>query len=450
MTNNLLEQGISAALTGRRDEARALLTQVVEADDRNEQAWLWLSGLVEAPEDIRTCLENVLHLNPDNVKAQQGVAWLEQRHGARPVADVAILDAPPVTRLDAAVARSALVAVSPADAQSNVPELSPALASSAPVAVSPADSWSDAPELSPAVDYPCLYCGALNALENRSCAKCRNSLMIRSATREKRSVPLTIVGILWILSGVLQALGGLASTGIGMFAFSTFQAQMQRYSKTSIPFPTQLLLPLAVGLVAGGISIAIGRGLLRRERWAYIVLLVLTGLNVLASLGMFLLGALSARGLAQVLNDPRLAAVGTDNVGRITGSIVAILLVALVIQLLYLLLVGLSYRDFWGRMVRFQPALDDGDHREHYNSGVIYKNRGMWYMAAQEWEVADKMKPRDASYMHALGLAYAQLKRFDQSRATLELALQVAPDNQQINESRALIDQLAAKNTKRT
>src|SRR5688500_20335656 len=84
MTDTLLEQGISAAITGRRDEARALLSQVVEADDRNEQAWLWLSGLVEEPEDMRTCLENVLHLNPDNVKAQQGGAWLEQSHGAGP------------------------------------------------------------------------------------------------------------------------------------------------------------------------------------------------------------------------------------------------------------------------------------------------------------------------------------------------------------------------------
>src|SRR6478672_6566867 len=95
MADNLLEQGISAALTGRRDEARALISQAVVDDDRNEQAWLWLSGLVEDPEDIRTCLENVLHINPDNVKAQQGLVWLEQRHGARPMADVAPIATPP-------------------------------------------------------------------------------------------------------------------------------------------------------------------------------------------------------------------------------------------------------------------------------------------------------------------------------------------------------------------
>src|SRR5690348_3038592 len=95
MTDTLLEQGISAAITGRRAEARALLAQVVEADDRNEQAWLWLAGLVEDPEDIRTCLENVLHLNPNNIKAQQGLEWVEQRHGARSPADVAATGAAP-------------------------------------------------------------------------------------------------------------------------------------------------------------------------------------------------------------------------------------------------------------------------------------------------------------------------------------------------------------------
>src|SRR5690349_24343674 len=95
MTDTLLEQGISAAITGRREEARALLAQVVEADDRNEQAGLWLSGLVEDPEEIRTCLGNVLHLNPDTVKAQQGLAWVEQRHGARPGAEAALIDAAP-------------------------------------------------------------------------------------------------------------------------------------------------------------------------------------------------------------------------------------------------------------------------------------------------------------------------------------------------------------------
>jgi len=79
--SDLLQQGIVAARAGRREEARALLMQVVEGDERNEQAWLWLAGVVDAPEDIRTCLQNVLDLNPANQQAQQGLAWVEKRYG---------------------------------------------------------------------------------------------------------------------------------------------------------------------------------------------------------------------------------------------------------------------------------------------------------------------------------------------------------------------------------
>src|SRR4051812_34339969 len=78
---DLLEQGIIAARAGKREEARALLMQVVEDDEHNEQAWLWLAGVVDAPEDIRTCLQNVLDLNPANQQAQQGLAWVEKRYG---------------------------------------------------------------------------------------------------------------------------------------------------------------------------------------------------------------------------------------------------------------------------------------------------------------------------------------------------------------------------------
>src|SRR5690349_14541710 len=81
MMDELLQQGIAAARAGRREEARGLLMRVVEADERNERAWLWLAGVVDDPGDIRTCLENVLDLNPDNVKAQQGLAWVDQRYG---------------------------------------------------------------------------------------------------------------------------------------------------------------------------------------------------------------------------------------------------------------------------------------------------------------------------------------------------------------------------------
>jgi tetratricopeptide (TPR) repeat protein len=90
-------------------------------------------------------------------------------------------------------------------------------------------------------------------------------------------------------------------------------------------------------------------------------------------------------------------------------------------------------------------VIEPADHLIHYNNGIAYKNRGMWYMAAQEWEVGVSKKPYELNYLHALGLAYAQLKQPQKASAMLDRAIQIAPDNMQIKESRALIDQMATK-----
>jgi tetratricopeptide (TPR) repeat protein len=81
----MVREGISAYRAGRKDEARALLLRATEIDQYNEQAWLWLSAVVESPEEARTCLENVLTINPNNERARNGIDTLTQRaSGTRP------------------------------------------------------------------------------------------------------------------------------------------------------------------------------------------------------------------------------------------------------------------------------------------------------------------------------------------------------------------------------
>jgi len=74
----LLEQGIAAAKAGHSEQARQLLMQVVEIDERSEQGWLWLSEVVETTDDRRICLENVLAINPEHAHARAGLEWLDQ------------------------------------------------------------------------------------------------------------------------------------------------------------------------------------------------------------------------------------------------------------------------------------------------------------------------------------------------------------------------------------
>ena len=85
----MVREGIAAFQAGKTLEARTLLLKAVELDQRNEQAWLWLSGLVESEEEKRTCLENVLIINPNNERAKSG---LQKMLGQSPGG---VIDAPP-------------------------------------------------------------------------------------------------------------------------------------------------------------------------------------------------------------------------------------------------------------------------------------------------------------------------------------------------------------------
>src|SRR5215207_6024198 len=74
--------GQNAFKAGNKEEARALLMKAAELDPYNEQAWLWLSAVVDGVDDQRTCLENVLAINPQNERARNGLQVLIQQSEA--------------------------------------------------------------------------------------------------------------------------------------------------------------------------------------------------------------------------------------------------------------------------------------------------------------------------------------------------------------------------------
>jgi tetratricopeptide (TPR) repeat protein len=76
-SSEMVHRAIQAARSGRRLEARDLLLKVVESDPHNETAWLWLSGLVDSPEDRIIACENVLTINPANEKVRAYLAKLQ-------------------------------------------------------------------------------------------------------------------------------------------------------------------------------------------------------------------------------------------------------------------------------------------------------------------------------------------------------------------------------------
>jgi len=70
---NPLQAGIAAAREGRPAEARALLMRALQTNSRSEQAWLWMSAVVETDTERQACLEQVLAINPHNQTAQVGL-----------------------------------------------------------------------------------------------------------------------------------------------------------------------------------------------------------------------------------------------------------------------------------------------------------------------------------------------------------------------------------------
>ncbi len=76
---DLLSRGKQAAMSGQRELARETLAHVVYLDPANPEGWLWLSGVVDAPEQVRYCLERTLRIDPQNSRALRGMEWLDSR-----------------------------------------------------------------------------------------------------------------------------------------------------------------------------------------------------------------------------------------------------------------------------------------------------------------------------------------------------------------------------------
>jgi ferric-dicitrate binding protein FerR (iron transport regulator) len=71
----ILQQVRKAINRGDKATGRRLLEQLLESNPHSEVAWLWMSTIMDDPEQERACLEKVLEINPNNEGAQR--RWFE-------------------------------------------------------------------------------------------------------------------------------------------------------------------------------------------------------------------------------------------------------------------------------------------------------------------------------------------------------------------------------------
>jgi HEAT repeat protein len=81
-----LQQAIAAVKSGQKAEARRLLVEVLAADARNTQAWLWMTEAVESEQERLRCLQKVLEIDPRHPGALRGMQLLQTRLAAAPPA----------------------------------------------------------------------------------------------------------------------------------------------------------------------------------------------------------------------------------------------------------------------------------------------------------------------------------------------------------------------------
>jgi tetratricopeptide (TPR) repeat protein len=78
----LFQTAVKKAKAGEREQARMMLMHLVEVNPEHELAWLWLSELVEDPEDKIIALENALTINPQRSQTQTRLHKLRQKQAA--------------------------------------------------------------------------------------------------------------------------------------------------------------------------------------------------------------------------------------------------------------------------------------------------------------------------------------------------------------------------------
>jgi hypothetical protein len=81
-SDTILQLGIEAAREGNREEARNLFGLLTRQEPDNAQAWLWLAGVADGPEQRRAALERAVELDPTNEMAVKGL----QAMGVHPTA----------------------------------------------------------------------------------------------------------------------------------------------------------------------------------------------------------------------------------------------------------------------------------------------------------------------------------------------------------------------------
>jgi hypothetical protein len=74
-----LQKGINAAKAGRMDNALEYLKDAIIEEPQNADVWVWIAAIIDDLEQQEIFLEKALDIDPNNIPAQRGLAYLQKR-----------------------------------------------------------------------------------------------------------------------------------------------------------------------------------------------------------------------------------------------------------------------------------------------------------------------------------------------------------------------------------
>ncbi len=403
--NRLLQSGKEAAKKDDPALAWELLLAVVEEDEKNEEAWLWLSSVVESDEDKRICLENVLVINPENAPAKRGLTRLAgETSGAGEMNEEFT-----IRRHNNPVSPAASI-LYPGQNITEWHWREPAIQHGVAIpGYQGRSSFDDIWEQD--VDI-CPYCAGELAYDEWRCSKCRQNLKQTHYRYPKPSSDLLIFLVLILGVAQLSFILILMNLAVG---------------KSLVALIWQTLIFITMLALATGIHL--------RRFWSYlgsIVALLMVLLTIIIDLFVQpkvpgALDAALADGLFKALaENPYLFAMEP-----FIDLIIPFQLLAVLLALFYAIFrVG---PDFERVLVRQTARIDKGvdGASMFYTHGKDYAGRGMWATAVLHFRRAAALEPTRSHYLIALGDGYARLGYYQRSLDVLESAKQLAIDSQQ-------------------
>lgn len=389
-----LRAGITAVKNGDRIQGRALLEAVLATDERNEKAWLWLSGVVETAEERQICLENVLAINPENTLAQKGLAKL-----VPPVPEqLPQTGRVQVVRREYAPLSTASALLYPDDHiktwEWRDPTAVPDKATTAGYQAreSYQDIWTREAPI-------CGYCAQELAPEDTHCPACRKNLMVSAFRYPNASSSLTILWVLLLGVGQLFVLQVLYN----------ILAQHNLYTAVGSG-----LVAVSFVVLAGGVHF--------RQNWAHLTAIYALVAVILVLLLRWVLPAdLEALGLATL--DPAIQDFLLPLTTGMGQTLQIFILAGALLALFYA--VFKAAPDFDRVTARQVATLTKGPKTAaDFNAAATQLARnGVWATAVLHWQNAAAKAPEQLAYQEALGRAYAQLGFFERSLDVLQGAL---------------------------